>query len=431
MHLNLIDKMMLAKRYKKYKDGGPFGQSQEDMELANGIGQAGALVGSLADSLGPANEYGKKSMASNVLGNAGKMAAMGANFGPWGAGIGAAAGVVTGLIANGQQKKIETQLINQKDLRQRTLAKRYTAARIASDPTAVSGDVNTALNGYYAAGGNMSNDPIYHPNGDLIGSMNNGKFIKSPSTLGLKPETTKWLSDDTGVDAYLGKKYGQSYRGRGTYTPAEVAPSKIDYSQFTPDRTITSRIPVYNNNGTTVMQDTYADGQQNVTYQNNKTKQLNANPWHANTDGTIDFNAKGALDLKKAATGTASLKNGMVTRLAAGGSMNVSNQQIQGGTATPLNDSAAQFNGPSHEEGGIQIPGKSAEVEGKETTNGDYVFSEQLGFAKLHKPIAKAIGVIEKKTLSPERVASIQYLKGRENNLKLSQEYVKQMYGLN
>jgi len=421
MHLNLIGKMMLAKRYKKYAFGGDPAKS---MELANGIGQVGSVVGSLADTLGPANEYGKKSLASNVLGNVGSMAAMGANFGPIGAGVGAAAGLVTGLIANGQQKKVENQLINQKDLRQRTLAERYTAARVSSDPTAVNGNIGTSMNGYYAAGGTIGNDPVYHPNGDLIGSMNNGKFIKSPSTAGLKPETSQWLTNDTDIDAYLSKKYGSSYQGRGTYSPAEVTQPKIDYSQFTPDRTITSRVPVYTSNNTTVMQDTYGNGRQDATYQNNKTGQLNANAWHVDNQGVVDPNASGSLNLSKKPMTT-------VTKLAAGGNVNIANQQVQGGTATPLNNSAAQFNGPSHAEGGIQIPGKSAEVEGGETTNGDYVFSEQLGFAKLHRPIAKAIGVIEKKTLSPERVASIKYLKDKENNLKLSQEYVKQMYGLN
>jgi len=114
-----------------------------------------------------------------------------------------------------------------------------------------------------------------------------------------------------------------------------------------------------------------------------------------------------------------------------GGHLNISQQQTTGGKAQPLNDSAAEFSGNTHAEGGIQLPGKGVEVEDGETTNGDYVFSEKLGFAKLHKPIAAAIGKIEKKALSPERVTSIKLLKEKENNLKLSQEYIKQMHGLN
>lgn len=119
---------------------------------------------------------------------------------------------------------------------------------------------------------------------------------------------------------------------------------------------------------------------------------------------------------------------------AAGGqlpSSNVASQQTTGGTATPLNSSAAQINGPSHAEGGVQLPGMGAEVEGGETTNGDYVYSDQLGFAKLHRPIAKAIGIIEKKAMSPERVTSLKLLKEKEQQLKLSQEYAKSQLGLN
>lgn len=121
---------------------------------------------------------------------------------------------------------------------------------------------------------------------------------------------------------------------------------------------------------------------------------------------------------------------------AAGGNLmastnNVAKQPMEGGSATALNSSAAEINGPSHEEGGVQIPGMQSEVEGKETTNGSYVFSERLGFAQLHKPIAKAIGKIEKKALAPERINSLKLLKSQENNLKLSQEYMKRILDLN
>lgn len=414
--------MMLAKRYKKYQYGSNMNDADEALQTGvNSAIQAGANAivpgagavmqagAGLVDAVAPPDKYGEQNKAASLI---------------KGSFSGGTIGMIMAASSWKKQHERAMRLKDQESLNNNRIAERQTAARVSSDPTAVSGNTGTLMNGYYAAGGQLRNDPIYHPNGDLIGSMNNGKFIKSPSTLGLKPETTKWLSDDTGVDAYLGKKYGQSYQGRGTYTPAEVAPSKIDYSQFTPDKTITSRVPVYNNDKQIVYQDTYGNNRQDVTYQDKKTGRLNATPWHVTNDRQVNYNATGSLNLTKPPTAS-------VIKLATGGSMNVANQQIQGGTATPLNNSAAQFNGPSHEEGGIQIPGKSAEVEGKETTNGDYVFSEQLGFAKLHKPIAKAIGIIEKKTLSPERVTSIQYLKGRENNLKLSQEYVKQMYGLN
>ena len=110
---------------------------------------------------------------------------------------------------------------------------------------------------------------------------------------------------------------------------------------------------------------------------------------------------------------------------------NIANQQLQGGSATQLNANAAQFNGPTHEGGGIQVPGKGAETEGGETTNGSYVFSKQLGYAQLHKPIAAAIGKIEKKAMAPERINSLKLLKHKENQLRMAQENTRQQMGLN
>lgn len=87
--------------------------------------------------------------------------------------------------------------------------------------------------------------------------------------------------------------------------------------------------------------------------------------------------------------------------------------------------STAEVHGPSHEQGGVPVPGMNAEVEGGETLAGDYVFSDELGFAKLHKPIALAKGKIEKKPATRERLNTLKLLNEKENNLKLMQEYVK------
>jgi hypothetical protein len=114
---------------------------------------------------------------------------------------------------------------------------------------------------------------------------------------------------------------------------------------------------------------------------------------------------------------------------------NVSNNNLAkeitlSGEAKPMSSDTAEFVGPPHEDGGIQLPNVNAEVEGKETSTGDYVFSDRLGFAKLHKKLAKAMGKIESKVMSPERVAAMKFLKGQENNLKMRQEFVKHQMGL-
>lgn len=105
-----------------------------------------------------------------------------------------------------------------------------------------------------------------------------------------------------------------------------------------------------------------------------------------------------------------------------------SNQQVPGGSLTPLNSQAVAVNGQSHEQGGVQLP--QAEVEGGESISKGFVFSDELGFAALHKPIARAIGKIEDKPMNPIRRKTMEILQGREQGLALSQEFLKQRLGI-
>lgn len=103
-------------------------------------------------------------------------------------------------------------------------------------------------------------------------------------------------------------------------------------------------------------------------------------------------------------------------------------QQLPGGSTTPLSQNSVQVNGQSHAQGGVQLP--QAEVEGGETIANGFVFSKELGFADLHKPIAKAIGKIEAKPLNPVRRNTLQQLKARELGLALAQESAKHLMGM-
>lgn len=256
----------LQKRYRRYATGSDMSASTN---LANGIGSAGAFVGSTIDALSPADEYKKKSGFANIGGGIAKGAAAGASFGPIGAAVGAGIGAITGIVANKQQRELANKLRSMERIRDMQTSQQQAQSRVSANPSIVYGNQGTLMNGYYAAGGN------------LLASADN-----------------------------------------------------------------------------------------------------------------------------------------------------VAKQPMEGGSATALNSTSAEINGPSHEEGGVKIPGMQSEVEGKETTNGSYVFSERLGFAQLHKPIAKAIGKIEKKALAPERINSLKLLKSQENNLKLSQEYMKRILDL-
>jgi hypothetical protein len=90
------------------------------------------------------------------------------------------------------------------------------------------------------------------------------------------------------------------------------------------------------------------------------------------------------------------------------------------GAGTQLSSNTVALDGPSHEEGGIDL-GDGNEAEGGETVtnqpDGTYVMTNLLGIANAHKSISKQIGKIEKKTMSPERVNSLKLLRNKEQRL--------------
>jgi len=104
---------------------------------------------------------------------------------------------------------------------------------------------------------------------------------------------------------------------------------------------------------------------------------------------------------------------------------------MKGGNAKQLSSTNSELEGNSHEQGGIDVPAVNANLEDGETTAGTFVFSEKLGFAKLHKPIARAIGKIEEKVQTPDRVEAIKRLKAREQELAQKQELYKKLYNIN
>lgn len=109
----------------------------------------------------------------------------------------------------------------------------------------------------------------------------------------------------------------------------------------------------------------------------------------------------------------------------------LSKAYMENGHATSLSSTATYLSGRSHEQGGIDIPHLQVNLEGGETTEGNFVFSKELGFAKLHKPLAMAMGKIEKKPLTRERVAAKHLLGTRIQELMQAQESLKHVNGLN
>jgi hypothetical protein len=101
-----------------------------------------------------------------------------------------------------------------------------------------------------------------------------------------------------------------------------------------------------------------------------------------------------------------------------------SKYKAQGGSLSRLSSDSVAVNGPSHANGGVKL-NTGDEVEGGETIKGDYVFSKKLGFAQLHKPLAKVIHKLEERPVTKTSLGSLSRLRKREDALMLLQEMVR------
>lgn len=240
--------MSLYTRYKA--DGG---------SLNAIVGQG---IGAIADAADPINQYGRQSMATNILKNAGSLGAAGSTFGPIGAGVGAAIGIGTGVIQGLKQQKEERRMKFAEDQSIRNAQLSQYRAKVSQDPSIVTG--NKGEN-YFETGGTLFTDFAKH------------------------------------------KAYG--------------------------------------------------------------------------------------------------------------------------GSLSKLDSDSVEVKGPSHADGGVKLDDGN-EVEGGETIKGNYVFSKKLGFAQLHKPLAKTIKKLEERPVTKTSLGSLSRLRKREDALMLLQEVVRNQNNL-
>jgi len=109
-------------------------------------------------------------------------------------------------------------------------------------------------------------------------------------------------------------------------------------------------------------------------------------------------------------------------------------QKANGGSLRKTSSNSTEVHGPSHANGGVKVPQANAELEGGETilheSDQDYVFSKELGFAELHKKLAKSRGKIENKPATFERLNSLRAISEKEQMLKQAQENIRSQYNL-
>lgn len=147
---------LLLKRYKKYQYGSNMNDADEALQTGvNSAIQAGANAvvpgagtimqtgAGIVDAVAPPDKYGEQNKVASLI---------------KGSFNGGTIGMIMAASSWKKQHERAMRLKDQESLNNTRMAEKQTAARVSSDPTTVSGDRGTLMNGYYAAGGNIG-DP--------------------------------------------------------------------------------------------------------------------------------------------------------------------------------------------------------------------------------------------------------------------------------
>lgn len=410
---------------------------------AGAIGGAAALGTGLMDAIDTPNQYGNQSSGVTIGKGALGGAAAGATIGSAVPGIGTAIGAVAGAVIGGvggwlnakkMRRKEKEMFANQ--LQQRRKYDNAVSEALGADPGMVEGYRGAS---YYKNGGSMylrklafggPGDPEKTMNGKPIPPADNYRLRKIDSLSGAWGIPTNQI-------------YTTSYYNYGDSKTTGGIPRRTDFNATMPNGNPRQFIDYYEGvtRGSTdyVNQPKYGpivkreDGGPLIkpSHRGKFTR------WAANHDMSVgeatshvlankDDYSEGVRKMAQFSRNFGGHEMGGLIRP----DQSLNGQRAMGGTVKNLNSNGVEFVGNSHENGGIQLPNMGAEVENNETAAGNFVFSDNLGFAKLHRPIARAIGKIEKKPQTPDRMNALQLLRDREERLASAQESYKRQNGI-
>lgn len=409
---------------------------------AGAIGGAAALGTGLMDAIDTPNQYGNNStgvtIGKGALGGAASGAVIGSAVPGIGTAIGAAAGAVIGGVSgllNAKKMRRKERELYANQLQQHRKYDNAVSQALATDPSMVEGSRGAS---YYKNGGTMYLRKLAFGGPGDPGTIS-GKPILPDDNYRLRKIDS--LSGAWGVPT--NKIYTTSYYNYGDSKAIGGIPRRMDYNAAMPDGTPRQFIDYYEGvtRGSTdyVNQPKYGpivkreDGGSLIkpSHRGKFTR------WAQNHDMSVseatshvlankDNYSEGVRKMAQFSRNFGGHENGGLIRP----DQSLMGQKAMGGTIKGLNSNGVEFVGNNHENGGIQLPAMGAEVENNETAAGNFVFSDNLGFAKLHRPIAKAIGKIEKKPQTPDRINALQLLRDREERLALNQESYKRQKGI-
>jgi hypothetical protein len=397
-------------QYKKYFSGGPIQEEQATLAVAGkkpppgneGFAQSFGFGASVASGIldatsKPDPTTGRTSTGVTIGKSALSGAAAGAALGPVGALAGGVVGAGLGLINARKEKREAKAALNAENNATFASDSQRSAAMLATNPELATGYKSN----YFALGGVMSDPGPGKKAGSLLeisrANAEAKRFAKARNLI--NPE-----------NVYAARKVGDEL-------PQYLTP---DRKAFNPEAGVAfkSYIPPQ------VTRDDIQMGADGIyTYPDPNTGDLV--PVNTQALSLPRFKNQGSFNTK--ASTINDINAGRVAMKANGGTIDapLSRTYMNGGYAKTLSSDGTEMVGRSHAEGGIDVPGAGAELEGNETTKGNFVFSDRLGFASQHKKLAKAKGIIEGKPATAERLNSIKLLSAREDKLASLQELLK------
>lgn len=384
--------------------------------------QAGtSLIGNFAETnrrkQEGAHDTGSMDDIKGAAKGMGTGASIGSTFGPIGTAVGAAVGGVAGYFVGKGEGKVKKRAY---DAWQADYMKAEQSL-INSNAASRYQDFKPTSSGYYANGGKM-----YKPS-STSGTM--PKFNNLTTTEYNEPNMSPIYTDpllriarDTAFDQY---PQGRGYNVASTFNNWYENKNLSNSANLALEGIKLGTGPVWDAVGNTA---------QELISQYGTTRPSYGMPGNASQGPKVVRQQKPLVRIAPNQSGISSTYAVKpLMQKANGGSMAsnyMANQKAVGGNLVPLSSDAVEVKGPSHANGGVKLPEMEAEVEGKEVIKDDYVFSEQLGFAKEAKKLAKAKGRIEEKPSTPERINSLKLLESKENQLKLAQEFIRKQNNL-
>ena len=412
--------------------------------VASGIGLVGGMGSQMVEALANTNEYGRQATGTTAVSGALKGAAAGAALGPLGAVAGGLIGGIGGILSGDKARHEELQMLERKKLQQRMMDSGRSSATLGANPNATTGNLAAS---YFAHGGKIKRasggdigDPTVKPPPNTVkptaAQLTKEQLTEFANFSGQKSANSTVVDYNTALDnaGLKGSSYLRQPYSRDMSEPGNIEKVQQHWIGSTTAGAL-ARARALNipgnaeafkaNMGVIYGKDKYGDAVMN-------DKNFAAMyPNYAEVAGNLYAKRYKEYDpntaMVKAVVGAPA---GATVAIKANGGSLSKRYFAAGGNFKQESSDGKAVNGDSHAEGGIDVPGTNAEVEGGETIKDDYVFSKKLGFADLHKPLMKAKGKIEQKPATPERLNSLRRIGEQEDQLALAQEYFKKAHNL-